>query len=300
MSTISSPFLWTKLTSIFPRGALWAPQTIKLIFAFLLGCITNPVIAILALGSQSEHHLIPIAQVPALDPASVPLPTTAVPPSSPSASTRSGRPPLVANVSHMGSYAGPSTGGGAAALDENFEKALRRPRAYTASSTTSSGGYSLGGTGGRAQRPRAGSRASSIFGTPGSAPFQPSPNPATGPPSAFMAPGTPSRQSRLRGYSSASLRGGSTSGEGTSTDAPPVSSARSLPAAVALGAPILGSKPGTLVDRMRAAELDAPRESVELRAEAAGELAETSREDVGAPSVATTVVEGEGSPSKGK
>lgn len=37
---------------------LWAPQAIKAVYACILGWITNPVIAALALGSQADHHLV--------------------------------------------------------------------------------------------------------------------------------------------------------------------------------------------------------------------------------------------------
>jgi hypothetical protein len=36
----------------------WAPQAIKGVYGAIVGWVTNPVIAILALGSQAEHHLI--------------------------------------------------------------------------------------------------------------------------------------------------------------------------------------------------------------------------------------------------
>ncbi|KAL1411071.1 hypothetical protein Q8F55_002018 [Vanrija albida] len=39
-------------------GGLWAPQAIKCVYAAILGWITNPVIATLALGSQADHHLV--------------------------------------------------------------------------------------------------------------------------------------------------------------------------------------------------------------------------------------------------
>lgn len=39
-------------------GALWAPQVIKMVYGAILGWLTNPVIATLALGSQAEHHLV--------------------------------------------------------------------------------------------------------------------------------------------------------------------------------------------------------------------------------------------------
>ena len=39
-------------------GNKWAPQIIKLVYGAIVGWITNPVIAILALGSQAESHLL--------------------------------------------------------------------------------------------------------------------------------------------------------------------------------------------------------------------------------------------------
>lgn len=39
-------------------GNKWAPQVIKLVYGAIVGWITNPVIAVLALGSQADHHLI--------------------------------------------------------------------------------------------------------------------------------------------------------------------------------------------------------------------------------------------------
>ncbi|RXK41083.1 hypothetical protein M231_01714 [Tremella mesenterica] len=39
-------------------GSKWAPQVIKLIYGAVVGWITNPVIATLALGSQADHHLV--------------------------------------------------------------------------------------------------------------------------------------------------------------------------------------------------------------------------------------------------
>lgn len=39
-------------------GNVWAPQAIKGVYGCIVGWITNPIIASLALGSQSEHHLL--------------------------------------------------------------------------------------------------------------------------------------------------------------------------------------------------------------------------------------------------
>lgn len=39
-------------------GNKWAPQVIKLVYGAIVGWVTNPVIAVLALGSQADHHLI--------------------------------------------------------------------------------------------------------------------------------------------------------------------------------------------------------------------------------------------------
>ncbi|ORY28252.1 hypothetical protein BCR39DRAFT_559542 [Naematelia encephala] len=119
-------------------GNKWAPQVIKLVYGAIVGWITNPVIAVLALGSQAEKHLMVIevgedeeAQIGGVEtiqedeeylpppPPTSPLRATSFVPSSPSRSTRlgipstptrtrthsgsigsySGRPPLTANVS---------------------------------------------------------------------------------------------------------------------------------------------------------------------------------------------------------
>jgi hypothetical protein len=39
-------------------GARWAPQVIKMVYGAIVGWVTNPVIAVLALGSQAECHLV--------------------------------------------------------------------------------------------------------------------------------------------------------------------------------------------------------------------------------------------------
>lgn len=39
-------------------GGKWAPQAIKCVYGAVVGWVTNPVIAVLALGSQAEHHLL--------------------------------------------------------------------------------------------------------------------------------------------------------------------------------------------------------------------------------------------------
>lgn len=43
-------------------GNKWAPQAIKAVYGAIVGWITNPVIAALALGSQAEHHLLLVAK----------------------------------------------------------------------------------------------------------------------------------------------------------------------------------------------------------------------------------------------
>lgn len=45
-------------------GNKWAPQVIKFVYAAIVGWVTNPIIAILALGSQSEHHLVAVGVDP--------------------------------------------------------------------------------------------------------------------------------------------------------------------------------------------------------------------------------------------
>ena len=39
-------------------GSRWAPQVIKMVYGAIVGWVTNPVIAVLALGSQAECHLV--------------------------------------------------------------------------------------------------------------------------------------------------------------------------------------------------------------------------------------------------
>lgn len=44
-------------------GNKWAPQVIKGVYGAVVGWVTNPVIALLALGSQADHHLIVVEHV---------------------------------------------------------------------------------------------------------------------------------------------------------------------------------------------------------------------------------------------
>ncbi|KAL7424024.1 hypothetical protein Q5752_001609 [Cryptotrichosporon argae] len=46
-------------------GGKWAPQVIKLVYGAIVGWVTNPVIATLALGSQAEHHLVLVEEASA-------------------------------------------------------------------------------------------------------------------------------------------------------------------------------------------------------------------------------------------
>ena len=200
-------------------GDKWAPQVIKAIYGAIVGWVTNPVIAVLALGSQAEQHLIVVehdleegqeeaaetgeaqgvptiheeeefvsspttarrgmlspADSPSRQLSSLPVPGT---PSSAhraraasNASRISTRPPLVANVSHLSPLPStsplppsPSPALPGRARGDSFGAPApwaSRPRGATVSSFSSNRSYSyhLGGTGGRAQRPRASSRAS--------------------------------------------------------------------------------------------------------------------------------------------
>jgi len=189
-------------------GDKWAPQVIKLVYGAIVGWVTNPVIAVLALGSQAESHLeviehdvehqaaegVPtiledeefialpaersaLGASPALSPARrlsgtlMPqTPTLTVRSRSGSNTSRMSRPPLTANVSHISPL--PTTSPLPPSPSPNASTRLRadsvgavrlaRPRGATVSSYASnrSFSYALGGTGGRAQRPRAASRAS--------------------------------------------------------------------------------------------------------------------------------------------
>ncbi|WVQ69926.1 uncharacterized protein L199_008149 [Kwoniella botswanensis] len=51
-----------KHDNIVDVGWKWSPMVIKCIYGAVVGWITNPVIASLALGSQAEHHLIVISE----------------------------------------------------------------------------------------------------------------------------------------------------------------------------------------------------------------------------------------------
>ncbi|CED84414.1 Protein of unknown function DUF2456 [Phaffia rhodozyma] len=153
-------------------GNKWAPQVIKLVYALILGVITNPVIAILALGSQAEHHLIPLPSPPIDAPNET---STILTPGSPSMGDRRRRPSFTANTSLLtvppvtpprkarspSSIHG-SPFGQQPPTSSPMTLGPTRPRAMTNASETVSL-YSLGGMGGRAQRanrPRANSRAS--------------------------------------------------------------------------------------------------------------------------------------------
>lgn len=167
-------------------GDKWAPQVIKAVYAFILGIITNPIIALLALGSQAEHDLIPLSQSQQDLPVSTVVgdPSSSSPITSPAApsmarmfsssSSARPRPPLTANVSTLSRLsnlpAQPPLSPSIAATANSTtllsppvpppsSPMVGRPRAFTASSYNPSL-YSLGGTGGRNQRrPRASSRA---------------------------------------------------------------------------------------------------------------------------------------------
>ena len=185
-------------------GGKWAPQVIKAVYAAILGWITNPVIATLALGSQAECHLMVIEHdeekagtrvgsgvegervvptihedeevdttalsprqtlsvIPSAIPAAAPTtPTTTIRSRVGSTSSRSSKPPLTTNVSNLSNVSPGMAirprGDSIAAMPT----APSRPRGMTNSSHISNGSFSyvLGGTGGRAQRPRASTRAS--------------------------------------------------------------------------------------------------------------------------------------------
>lgn len=234
-------------------GDKWAPQIIKAVYGAIVGWITNPVIAVLALGSQADHHLIVVEHdleegqgegaeqgetakgvptihedeefvasptidrrtamlSPGLSPSrqlsSLPVPGT---PTSMSraragsnASRTSNRPPLVANVSQLSPLPSssplppsPSPVISTRARGDSVGTSVpvptpwtSRPRGATVSSFNSSRSYSyhLGGTGGRAQRPRAASRAS-VSGIP-----------------ALVLPASTDEKGRMQGNSSASQR----------------------------------------------------------------------------------------------
>lgn len=218
----------------------WAPQIIKAVYGAIVGWVTNPVIALLALGSQADSHLMVVedeeeivgvdgrsvaeGQIAIVDPTtgtgavhtiaedeevlgpsspsiggpsspsatmsrrlqqsptnrSITLApsTTLAPPVTPrthrtnSNASLTVRPPLTANVSQISHISAlptpqPPTPGAERLRPDggdafNLGTLPRRPRGLTASSHDSQRSYSyvLGGTGGRAQRPRASSRVS--------------------------------------------------------------------------------------------------------------------------------------------
>lgn len=186
-------------------GNKWAPQVIKAVYGAIVGWITNPVIATLALGSQAESHLLvvehdeeeggmegagtipedeevlasPTLRPPPASPgvstsrqlSTLPVPSTptSIRPRSGSNASRISRPPLTANVSQLSPLPStailpPSPSPGVFTRPRGPSVSVSvtgRPRGATVSSQTSNRSYSyaLGGTGGRAQRPRAASRA---------------------------------------------------------------------------------------------------------------------------------------------
>jgi len=179
-------------------GNQWAPQVIKLVYGAIVGWVTNPVIAILALGSQADHHLIMVENEEArdeeaatesgnrvetiqeedLESGSTLVPTTPISnsplvrPSIPSPLTPSTRPraisnlstssrtrpPLTANVSRLSPLPSPFVN--LPTPGESPTRPMIRERGLTISSMGSNYSYALGGAGGRAQRPRAGTGAS--------------------------------------------------------------------------------------------------------------------------------------------
>lgn len=199
-------------------GNQWAPQVIKLVYGAIVGWVTNPVIAILALGSQADHHLILVedekssgdeerdvgadghglegaravgvptiheegeASGDTLVPPGTPRLAPASPRSSPNTRTSvlatpfsqrarassnasfSSRPPLTANASGLSPL--PPTHMPLSSPGEVVERpAYGRERGMTVSSVGSGFSYALGGTAGRAQRPRA-TTAASTSGLP--------------------------------------------------------------------------------------------------------------------------------------
>ena len=176
-------------------GNRWAPQVIKLVYAAILGWVTNPVIATLALGSQAEQHLLvvehehesmeeggvrTIPEDEEFSPGTIRRPPPASSPgilatppriprqsSTTSPSSARSRPPLTTDVS----YIPPLTPGASFSLGRSAGRDGQgdnstppiRPGATSVSSPAESNrsySYALGGTGGRAQRSRAGSRVS--------------------------------------------------------------------------------------------------------------------------------------------
>ena len=187
-------------------GNKWAPQVIKCVYGAIVGWITNPVIALLALGSQADHHLVVVEHDPELGQSIdqgvetiheqeelTTSPSRHIAPPSPGISLRgvsntprmgrtraestssriSNRPPFTTNVSHLSPLPTPQmlppspSPNNVTRTRGNSYTIPQRPRGMTVSSYSSNRSYSyaLGGTGGRAQRPRAASRAT-ITGVP--------------------------------------------------------------------------------------------------------------------------------------
>ncbi len=136
-------------------GNKWAPQVIKLVYAFILGILTNPIIAILALGSQAEHHLLAVESTDPEKQARIDSDTTIAVPVEVACTPR-GPPPSLRSTRRPSITAYDSTTLVAPPPDALSTPGPSRPRALSQPMSN----YSLGGTGGRAQRPRAASRAS--------------------------------------------------------------------------------------------------------------------------------------------
>jgi hypothetical protein len=154
-------------------GNKWAPQVIKLVYGAIVGWVTNPVIAILALGSQADHHLIVVEEkdeegridgegTPTQDdsPGLTPLvPSTPIirprAISNLSSTSRSSRPPMTTNVSRLSPL--PPNANLPAESPTALSRPMYRDRGLTVSSIGSNYSYALGGSGGRAQRTRSAS-----------------------------------------------------------------------------------------------------------------------------------------------
>lgn len=160
-------------------GNKWAPQVIKLVYGAIVGWVTNPVIAILALGSQADHHLVVVEEDKDEEgrtgdgtPSTQDSPglslsnhdTPLVVPSTPnrpraisnlSSTSRSGRPPMTTNVSRLSPL--PPTTNLPPDSPNVSSRPMYRDRGLTVSSIGSNYSYALGGSGGRAQRTRSAS-----------------------------------------------------------------------------------------------------------------------------------------------
>jgi hypothetical protein len=188
-------------------GNKWAPQVIKLVYGAIVGWVTNPVIAILALGSQADHHLIMVEhdeeETTGGEPTTnaqgevdetihedqeythsstrSPIPL----PSSPGISTSPlvrptipSRPRAISSLSSSSRHRPPLTANVSrlsplppASIDLPLERPVYgRERGLTVSSMGSQYSYALVGPGGRAKRPRAESSVSlsaPVFGGDG-------------------------------------------------------------------------------------------------------------------------------------